>query len=79
MQDLGQDTVMVHYCVAYGCSNHQGGCAYGFHRFPADLKRREAWEAAIRREHWRANQRKRWHATEYSRLCGAHFVEGTVI
>ena len=54
MQDLGQDTVMVHYCVAYGCSNHQGGCAYGFHRFPADLKRREAWEAAIRREHWRA-------------------------
>ena len=69
---------MVIYCVAYGCTNHQGSCEFGFHRFPADLSRREAWEAAIRRERRRANRRKPWRATEYSRLCGAHFVEGRV-
>ena len=59
---------MPHYCVAYGCKNIQGNCEYGFHRFPTDVKRRESWEAAIRQDGWRA--------TNYSRLCGAHFVKG---
>ena len=53
-------------CVAYECGNEQGLCEQSFHRFPED--RREAWEAAIRREGWKS--------TEYSRLCGAHFVKG---
>ena len=61
-------TSMPHYCVAYGCNNKQGSCHYKFHHFPKDLKRRKAWEAAIRQEGWRA--------TEYSRICGAHFVKG---
>lgn len=60
---------MPHYCVAYGCYNKQGSCEYSFHRFPADKLRRKQWEAAVKREGWRS--------TEYSRLCGAHFVEST--
>jgi len=69
---------MVHYWVAYGYSNHQGGCTYGFHHFPAVSKWKEAWEAAIRRKHWHANWQKCWHATESNRLCCAHFVGGTM-
>jgi len=49
-------------------------CDYGFHCFPADLNRREAWEVAIRREHQCANQRKPWRATKYSRLCVVHIL-----
>ena len=48
-------------CVGYNCDYEQGSCEYSFHRFPEN--RREAWEAAIRREGWKS--------TEYSRLCSA--------
>ena len=41
-------TELPHYCVAYGCKNTQGNCKYGFHHFPSEKKRREAWAAAIR-------------------------------
>ena len=58
-------------CAASECNNIQGECPYSFHRFPAerDLDRRERWEAAVKRDGG-------WRSTEYSRLCGAHFVTG---
>ena len=59
---------MPHYCVAFGCKNKQGHCEYSFHRFPKDKRRRKRWEAAIRRNDG-------WKATDYSRICGAHFVK----
>ena len=59
---------MPHYCVAVGCSNTQGKCKYSFHRFPTNELRRKQWEAAVRRDGWCS--------TQYSRICGAHFVKG---
>ena len=59
---------MPHCCVAIGCHSKQGACSYGFHRFPTDRARRKKWEEALNRQDW--------HATEYSRICGAHFVNG---
>ena len=56
------------YCVAFGCRNKHGKCDNGFHRFPKDKSRRERPVAAVRREGWEA--------TDYTRICGAHFVTG---
>ena len=53
---------MPHYCIAYGCNNKQGCCKYSFIAFQRIQEERNL-EAAIR---------VGWHATEYSRLCGAH-------
>ena len=58
---------MPHYCVAYGCYNKQGLCEYSFHRFPADPFRHKQWEAAVKC--------KGWSSTEYSQICGTHFVK----
>ena len=60
--------IMPLYCAAFGCKNKQIKNGPSFHRFPKDEGRRKKWEAAVRREGW--------HPTEYTRICGDHFVTG---
>ena len=58
-------------CCAVDCHNRRGDKpGLTFHRFPVDRQRREKWIAAVRREDWQP--------TEHTRLCGEHFVSGTV-
>ena len=63
---------MPHKCVATECNSVQGkSCPFSRYQFPAeDPERREQWEVAVKRDGG-------WQSTEYSRLCGAHFVTGS--
>lgn len=59
-------------CCAFNCTRrHRKGKRVGFHRIPKEPERRSRWIAAIRRD--------RWKPTRGTRLCGLHFVSGTVV
>ena len=56
-------------CCAVSCSNRSSkGSTLAFCRFPTDPERRAQWIAAV--------GRKNWKPTEYTWLCGAHFISG---
>ena len=60
---------MVKSCCAVSCSNRSSkGSTLAFCRFPTDPERRAQWIAAV--------GRKNWKPTEYTWLCGAHFIGG---
>ena len=51
------------------CLNRSSkGSTMAFCRFPKDPERRAQWIAAV--------GRKNWKPTEYTWLCGAHFISG---
>ncbi|XP_065291762.1 uncharacterized protein [Dermacentor albipictus] len=64
-------------CVAYGCSNcFSGKGSISLFRFPSEKTypaRRAAWVRAVRRVNLDGSA---WQPSEYSRICGAHFVTG---
>ncbi|XP_061150547.1 zinc finger protein 771-like isoform X1 [Syngnathus typhle] len=56
-------------CCVVGCSNRRGDKPnLSFYRFPANIKKRDKWIAAICRE--------RWKPTMYTRICNEHFISG---
>ena len=60
---------MVKSCCAVGCSNrYSKGSGIPFYRFPTDIERKAMWIAAV--------NRKDWVPSEYSWICGSHFVNG---
>lgn len=61
---------MVKSCCAVGCTNrYSKSSSLPFYRFPTHPERRAMWVAAV--------NRKDWVPTEYSWICGAHFLNGS--
>ena len=66
---LAKTSIMVVSCCAVGCRNRYGERpGLGFFRFPlVPDERRKRWVIAVKRDRWNP-----------SRICGDHFISGTL-
>ena len=55
-------------CCAFGCTNRYAKSGIPFYRFPTDPEKRRKWIAAV--------SCKDWAPSEFSWICGAHFISG---
>ena len=60
---------MVKSCCAVGCANrYSKDAGIPFYHFPTNPEKKALWVAAV--------NRKDWARSEYSWICGAHFISG---
>ena len=62
------NTIMGKCCCAFWCSNRYSKSVIPFYCFPTKPQKRHMWIAAV--------NLKDWAPSEYSWMCGAHFISG---